>query len=97
MVKVCKVARFALVVLSIVLFTVLGTSCVSTGNPIDNNDYNPPVSILEQPESSNINICVNKTKEASFSIPVIVDVDLSMFNTNTAISNNKLYVTDIKG
>ncbi|MDR2046927.1 MAG: hypothetical protein LBP79_03360 [Clostridiales bacterium] len=98
MVKVHKFFRYVLVTLSIALFAILSVSCVKkNSNGGNGDDYNPPVSIIEQPKSSNLNIYVNKSSNGAFSVPVIVDTDLSMFNTNTAKSNDKLYVTNVIG
>ncbi|MDR0697522.1 MAG: hypothetical protein LBF68_08370 [Christensenellaceae bacterium] len=98
MVKMRKIIRYALATLNIALFAILSSSCVSTKKPnVNGDDYNPIVSIIKQPQSSNMNVYVNKTSNATFSIPVIVDTDLSMFNTNTAKSNDKLYVSNIVG
>jgi hypothetical protein len=98
MIRGRKIICYALTALSIALFAILSVSCVSTKKSIDDGDnYNPNVSVIEQPESSYLNVYVNRSSNAVFSIPVIVDTDLSMFNTNAAQSNSKLYVADIVG
>ncbi|MDR2090071.1 MAG: hypothetical protein LBP62_00175 [Clostridiales bacterium] len=97
MIKARKIIRYALAALSITLLAAFSVSCVSAKDSNGGgDDYNPHVSVIEQPKSSDLNVYVNKTDNASFSIPVIVDTFIYL-NSNTAKSNDKIYVTDIAG
>lgn len=93
--KVLKFFKITLVMLSVLFVTITCVACVSIEEPVD--EYKPTVSVFEQVDATNINVCVNKNNSASFTIPVVIDVDLSMFNTGTESTNNKLFVNSIIG
>ncbi|MDR2266255.1 MAG: hypothetical protein LBE09_01535 [Christensenellaceae bacterium] len=95
-----KTANFILAILSIAMVAILSMACVSRNQQDDDGDgkdYKITVSAIIQPETSNINLYVNRTVSANFTLPVIVDADLSMFNTNTSSSNDNLQVTNLIG
>ncbi len=95
--KLFKQLKLVIVVSVLFLVSILGVGCNSTSQNGNDDGTIPKITVLEQTNSTNLNLYVNKNTFSSFTIPVILDVDVSMFNTGTSTSNNKLYVKDVIG
>ncbi|MDR2266853.1 MAG: hypothetical protein LBE09_04635 [Christensenellaceae bacterium] len=84
------------VVLNIALFVMFSAAC-NTDNDGDENEYNPKVSVLEQPLTTNINVYANKFNYPTFKIPIVIDEDISQYNFYKTQNSDKTYVTGMTG
>ena len=94
--KINRAIGFVVVLLTTIMLMMVSISCVSTRkNPVKENP--PTVVAKERQVAGEMHVFANQTVHAAFSIPVLVDQNLSMYNTGTRGSNDKLFVKSISG
>lgn len=85
-------------VICLLLLLSLGLSaCGFTPNKGDTDDEESKLSTFEMTNVTKYDLVVDKLHSSKFSLPVIVNVDLNKYNTNTATTNNKIYVVSCNG
>ena len=73
------------------------SACEFTPNKDDNGYEESNLSTFEMPNVMKYDLVVDKLHPSRFSLPVIVNVDLNKYKTNTATINKDIYVVGCEG
>ena len=81
----------------ILLLSFSFSACEFTPNKDDNGYEESNLSTFEMSNVVKYDLVVDELHSSSFSLPVIVNVDLSKYNTNTGTTNKDIYVVGCEG